>query len=209
MVSAIADGTVTARATANDGSGVFGTLDHYNYQPGHPRDRNYSYRRRGSHQHDHKRWYTAVKCQITPADASDKTVTWSVQNETGKAEISQEGLLTAISAGEIVAKATSTDGSNISGVLNIAIMSQLPTGTADDKPEETFIKISPSAINIEMNKNTPYEQISIYNIAGSPVLVQNIKTLNESVDVTQFLPGIYILVISGKGEILTRKLVLH
>ncbi len=67
---------------------------------------------------------------ITPAGASNKSVDWSVQNETGEAEISGEGLLTAVTAGDIVAKATSTDGSNISGILKITISNELPTGNS-------------------------------------------------------------------------------
>ncbi len=210
MVTAIANGTVTAMATATDGSGVYGTLlititNQFIAVTGIEVTGE-----GGATGITTSQGTLQLYAAITPADASDKTVHWSVQNETGQAEISPEGMLTAISDGEVVARAASTDGSNITGSLNITITNQLlPTGLTNNLPEAVSIKISHSAIRIDLNKDTPYDQIRIYTLTGSPVLAKNIRAMNEIVEVAHFLPGVYIMVLSGEGEILTRKLVLH
>ncbi len=61
---------------------------------------------------------------ISPADANNKTVTWSVTNQTGKAIISNNGLLTAQEDGTVIVTATANDGSGISGSKTITISNQ-------------------------------------------------------------------------------------
>lgn len=75
-----------------------------------------------------------------PADATDKRIAWSVQSETGNASIDDSGLLTALSNGTVTVRASSMDGSGVSGqavitIRNIAdaanekeLQSQLNTG---------------------------------------------------------------------------------
>jgi hypothetical protein len=58
-----------------------------------------------------------VKLTVLPANAANKTVTWSVENGTGLATITQTGLLTAITKGTVPVKATANDGSGIFGTL--------------------------------------------------------------------------------------------
>lgn len=57
---------------------------------------------------------------IVPSNASNKTITWSVSNES-IAEISTEGLLTPKANGNITITAISTDGSNKSVEIEISI----------------------------------------------------------------------------------------
>ena len=58
---------------------------------------------------------------VLPSNATDKTVTWSVENKTGNASISDTGLLTAISVGTVTVKATANDGSGIEANKDITI----------------------------------------------------------------------------------------
>ncbi len=62
---------------------------------------------------------------ITPSNATDKTVTWSIENGTGQATISDSGLVTAISNGTVTAKATANDGSGVFGTLTLTISNQI------------------------------------------------------------------------------------
>ena len=57
---------------------------------------------------------------IIPNNATNKNVTWSVL-ETSIATVSESGLLTAVSNGEVTVKATATDGSGVVGELKINI----------------------------------------------------------------------------------------
>lgn len=68
-----------------------------------------------------------MNASITPSAATDKNVVWSVEipsGSTGSAKISTTGLLTAITNGEVVVKATAADGSKIVGTKTITISEQ-------------------------------------------------------------------------------------
>ncbi|MBM7568599.1 DUF2252 family protein [Paenibacillus sacheonensis] len=62
-----------------------------------------------------------LSADVLPANASDKSVAWTVTNGTGAATISSSGLLQATAAGTVTVKATARDGSNVSGTLQIAV----------------------------------------------------------------------------------------
>ena len=60
-----------------------------------------------------------------PLNASDKSVTWSVHNETGRAKIDRTtGVLTAIANGTVTVTATANDGYGISGTITVTISGQ-------------------------------------------------------------------------------------
>src|SRR5690606_19802917 len=62
---------------------------------------------------------------ITPTNATNKTVTWSITNETGQATINTTGLVTAVSSGTVTAVATANDGSGVQSSLVITISNQI------------------------------------------------------------------------------------
>ena len=66
-----------------------------------------------------------MSATILPVDASNKTVTWSIANNTGKASINSSGLVTAIANGTVTARATARDGSGVYGTLTITISNQI------------------------------------------------------------------------------------
>jgi uncharacterized protein YjdB len=57
-----------------------------------------------------------------PSNATDKTVTWSVADDTGSATITtSSGILTAVSPGAVTVTATANDGSGVTGSLQITV----------------------------------------------------------------------------------------
>jgi len=62
--------------------------------------------------------------KVSPGDATNQTVKWSVSNGTGQATISSTGKLTAVSNGTVTVKATANDGSGIVGAVVITISGQ-------------------------------------------------------------------------------------
>ncbi len=58
---------------------------------------------------------------VNPTDADDTSVTWSVENGTGKATIDKNGLVTAKSAGSVTIVATANDGSGVKGEATLTI----------------------------------------------------------------------------------------
>lgn len=68
-----------------------------------------------------------VTAVVLPADATDKSLTWSI---TGPATVSQTGLVTATGDGTATVKATAKDGSGVFGTLPIVITGQKVLVTA-------------------------------------------------------------------------------
>lgn len=64
---------------------------------------------------------------VTPTNATNRAVTWSVTNGTGSATISNTGLLKAVANGTVTVKATAKDGSGKFGTKEIMISNQVPT----------------------------------------------------------------------------------
>lgn len=66
-----------------------------------------------------------LSATVLPANASDRTFTWSVVNGTGSASISTAGVLTPITAGTVTVKATANDASGKSGQKTVTILAAL------------------------------------------------------------------------------------
>jgi len=125
LVTAIANGTVTARATANDGSGVYGTLELTLSNQFVPVESITVTGEGGASTISTTGGTLQLYAGITPGDATDKTVSWSVSGGTGQATISSTGLVTALANGTVTARATANDGSGIYGTLVITISNQV------------------------------------------------------------------------------------
>lgn len=70
-----------------------------------------------------------MAAEIIPANASNKTVTWSVEEQTGSATINEHGVLTAASIGTVKVIASAQDGSEVIGEKVISITT--PAGEFD------------------------------------------------------------------------------
>ena len=60
---------------------------------------------------------------VTPEEATDKSVTWEIDSGSEYATLSADGVLTAVAPGEVVVKATTKDGSDISAFYTITVKS--------------------------------------------------------------------------------------
>ena len=74
--------------------------------------------------------YTA---EVGPADAWDKSFTWSVIPGTGDASIDENGLLTATAAGTVTVRATANDENHVTGELDVTIVERAITVTGAEK----------------------------------------------------------------------------
>ncbi|MFT7031497.1 MAG: hypothetical protein ACJA2C_002899, partial [Marinoscillum sp.] len=119
LLTGVSAGTVTVVATANDGSGVTGTREITVRAPvlvssiiisipgGVASLTNFS--------------YTQLSADVFPLDASDNSFTWTIQNGSGLATISDEGTLVAYKEGSVTVTATANDGSGISDQMSITV----------------------------------------------------------------------------------------
>jgi uncharacterized protein YjdB len=125
LLTALTNGTVTARATAADGSGVSGSLqititNQFIHVTGIV-----IIAAKGSPTITIDNGTLQLSASITPSIATNQTVTWSIQNKTGRALIDANGLVTAESNGIVTVSAIAKDGSGISASLDISISNQI------------------------------------------------------------------------------------
>jgi internalin A len=125
LITAIQNGTVTVRATANDSSGVYGEAAVLiAIPPSSVPVTGITVSGTGG-----VSTITAASgtlqmlAAVTPADASDPSVTWSITGGADFAQISKGGLMTAVKNGTVTVRATAIDGSGIYGetIITIAV----------------------------------------------------------------------------------------
>jgi hypothetical protein len=130
LLKAVKNGTVTVKATANDGSGVVGTKEIAISNQTIKVTAITVTGKNGATTITTNGGTLQMIANVVPADATNKTVTWSVENGTGSATIDASGLLTATGNGTVTVKATANDGSGIVGQTVITISGQLAPPSA-------------------------------------------------------------------------------
>lgn len=125
LVTALDNGTAVARATANDGSGVYGeftiTLTNQVISVSSIVVTGAG----GSSTITTDNGTLQLAATVLPANATKKSVTWSISSGNDKASINSSGLVAALANGNATVTATSNDGSGISGSLIITISNQI------------------------------------------------------------------------------------
>jgi uncharacterized protein YjdB len=125
LVTALDNGIVVARATANDGSAVFGTLSITISNQVIPVSSISVTAAGGATTISTDNGTLQLTANVLPANANNKTVTWSITSGPDKALISSTGLVTALANGTAVARATANDGSGVYGLFTITISNQI------------------------------------------------------------------------------------
>lgn len=92
-----------------------------------------------------------MNVKVLPIDASNKKVSWSIVSGTGQATISEDGILTAVADGKVTVKATSKDGSNVSGTKTITITGQNSSGGTENPDPEKLLNITKVTYNADAN----------------------------------------------------------
>ena len=138
---------------------------------------------------------------VLPVDASNKTVTWSVINETGKASISTTGLITAERNGTVKAVANSTDGSGIKDELRITITNQVVPvekleiidSLKDDTIKGIGKKILLNAVITPSDATNKEVFWQVENISG-------LATIDSNGLLTSLSPGLIRIIVSLKEQ---------
>jgi uncharacterized protein YjdB len=124
LLKASRNGTVTVKATAKDGSKVYGTTVITLSNQVVEVESIAVTGAEGAKVIATAGGTLQMSAAVLPADAADKAVVWSVERGTGKATISEAGLLTAVLDGTVTVKATAHDGSGIVGSLEVTLSNQ-------------------------------------------------------------------------------------
>jgi uncharacterized protein YjdB len=210
LVTAIADGTVTSNATANDGSGVSGSLGITIATTPVTITSIIVYGEGFTTSISTPGGTLLLYTNILPDNATDKSVTWSVQNGTGQASIDENGLLAAIANGTVTVQATANDRSGVSGILIITIENQnLQTDIKENDSTSPFVTISESRIIVHLHESTLFKNIRIYNMLGNLMINQKVSDIVNTFDASAFSPGVYLVVLSGINELRSIKVMIH
>lgn len=166
LLQAVSNGKVTVVSTASDGSGMTDSLQVTISNQIIPLASVHLTAEGGSTTIDQDSGTLQIKASILPVNATDTTLFWSVKEITGKASISQAGILQAIENGMVIVYATANDGSGTSDSIQITLSNQ------------GFIPVSSIIIwgergstNIKLNKGTlqMYATISPANASDNTV----------------------------------------
>ena len=127
LLTATANGTVTVRATADDGSGVFGeTAITISGQSGGviPVTSIAVTGAGGATTITAYGGTLQMLADVQPANATNRAVTWTISGGSGAAVNEATGLLTATANGTVTVRATAEDGSGVFGQAEITISGQ-------------------------------------------------------------------------------------
>lgn len=132
---------------------------------------------------------------ITPANATDPSVTWSIVPVTGKATITPTGLVSPVDDGTVWAKAVSVAYPNIKDSMLINISGQWTNNILSG------IKIYPNPATTELHlklfKNHKQTLMRIVDMSGKVVysewLAPNALRTEKVINVASWAPGMYII----------------
>jgi hypothetical protein len=207
LLTAVANGTMTVKATAQDGSGIFGSLQITisNSQTSIPVT-SITVTGAGSATTITTNGGTLqMSAAVLPANATNSAVTWSEVNGTGHATISAGGLLTAVANGTVTATATAEDGSGVSGLLQITISGNLTTAQAIVAAQtvagsvDLVLNNSPSWTTV--GSSVSYSTTGL-SMSGTSTTVGNTNTLNLTIALNNYADAATGYTLSGSLSVI-------
>jgi hypothetical protein len=152
-----------------------------------------------------------LSAAVSPANATDQSVTWSIANGTGQATINATGLVTAINNGTVTARATANDGSSVFGSLVITIENQIgsitSTNNSGEKQEPLKIIVTRSEIKILLNDKYISWKADLYNLQGKLIRSKFVEGDIFVFDVSLLPSGFYIVMLSSAGNFKVAKVI--
>jgi uncharacterized protein YjdB len=194
LVTAISNGIVTARATANDGSGIYGQLEISIVNQFIPVTEIMVTGVGGSSAIDADKGTLQMVAEVLPVNASNKTVEWSIVDQSGNATIDENGLLTSISDGSVIVNARALDGSEISGSCIVTISNQsIPTSSNNNKTQDFKVFQVSNKLIVQYN-DVHIDFFNIYTVTGICIYKGKVLTNPLIIDISSFAAkGIYII----------------
>ena len=144
--------------------------------------------------------------EILPANATQPGFTWSA-DDTEIATISSVGILTAVSEGVVTVTAKATDGSGVTGQMEVIISFQNVSDqlTLEQSTGKLAVYPNPANNRIYIVSTRHPLQIAIYNINGQKILLEESPEKEHILNIEHLDPGFYILTTMDQAGQLHRK----
>jgi hypothetical protein len=203
------NGKVTVKAMTNDGSGVYDTLSIWiSGQTGSVVLVNsIAVSSEGDVTVITSNSPLQMRATVLPENADVKTVTWSV-TPSSNASINESGVLTPLQNGNITVTATATDGSDVSGSLELTI--NLESGLNDEVSDyEPIIHPNPVINSLNISDAENINIVEILNVVGNRVIIVNNQRNNLiNIDCSDLNKGIYFVrIIKDENQVKTYKII--
>jgi hypothetical protein len=138
---------------------------------------------------------------VTPDDATEQILTWTILNGTGHAIISATGLVTAIASGTVTAQAMINDGSGVTGTMDITIYNR-------NIADQLVVIVKQTELIFPLDESFLDCKISLYNLYGNLMTARLVNSDISVFDVTGYRPGLYIAVLSNNLILRVAKVIL-
>ncbi|TAE90209.1 MAG: T9SS C-terminal target domain-containing protein [Bacteroidetes bacterium] len=189
ILTAISNGTVVVKATAKDAGGVEGTASITISGQLVKVTAIVVNGEAGASTITQNGGTLKMLATVTPLDASNKEVNWSINDE-DLATITNEGLLTALDNGTVIVKATAKDGSGAEGTASITITGQ---SNGLKNIQKTTINLFPNPIEnmLYVQSDKVVSAYQIFSIQGKLITSGTVEY--NQMDLSDLEAGVYIL----------------
>jgi hypothetical protein len=148
-----------------------------------------------------------LMANILPKNALNQTVLWEV-NETNKASITQDGLVTALANGIVSVTATTTDGSNLVAQKFVFISNQETVGVNELVVNENQITLYPNPAQNQLTVLCNVAQIQAIHLLDISGKILHTFTNNTTLNLSQCASGMYLVKIETDKGTVFKKLII-
>lgn len=131
-----------------------------------------------------------MEAVVLPANATNPTFTWTVQNGTGSATIDVNGLLTAQTVGEVTVGAIASDGSNSYGITTITITNGAPSAL-NEHNLNLSVYPNPATSQLKISTNEVINQLIVVDLTGKTLI--DVIPMDNTINISQLPHGVYVL----------------
>lgn len=145
-----------------------------------------------------------MEAMVTPSNAADTTVSWSLNPPNIPASISASGLLTPTGNGSVWVIATANDGGGAKDSVQITISNQ-SIGLQDPLAYRFKLYPNPTSDIVKIESTLKIEEIAVYHSSGS--MMMHFKGGTKVLDLSALPAGHYLLRISSEAGMTTKRII--
>lgn len=132
-----------------------------------------------------------LTASVSPNDAANKDVKWSIVSGADKATISETGMLQGIAAGNVTVKAVAEDGSGVSATIDVVVKNEVGVAKVNYLSQ---IYPNPVANQLTIRGTSNLSYVEVFEITGKKIRsVYNINNSQAQIDFNGLPAGLYLI----------------